>query len=283
MGQLSKKEIEQAQKLANMSKLSRIMENIREVIARDRRQKQPLILRINEGFIFNITRKAILEKDSTFIMAIAGESASGKTTLVKNAAKACVKSDTDDVYTVISCDDYYKDASRELSEAGSYEKLFETGFSFDTPDAIDLQLMKKHLLQLKDGKSAYSPAYNFVTCESKKDMVLKKPAKLVLNEGLYVLHESLRDISDVKIYVYTPFEIIKDRWFARAASRGKSGNAAQMQFHDVNQTAFRHIRPTMDIADVVINGMTTQEYIENFVNELIHAIVSVIKDKTISL
>jgi len=283
MGQLSKKEIEQAQKLANMSKLSRIMENIREVIARDRRQKQPLILRINEGFIFNITRKAILEKDSTFIMAIAGESASGKTTLVKNAAKACVKSDTDDVYTVICCDDYYKDASRELSEAGSYEKLFETGFSFDTPDAIDLQLMKKHLLQLKDGKSAYSPAYNFVTCESKKDMVLKKPAKLVLNEGLYVLHESLRDISDVKIYVYTPFEIIKDRWFARAASRGKSGNAAQMQFHDVNQTAFRHIRPTMDIADVVINGMTTQEYIENFVNELIHAIVSVIKDKTISL
>ena len=252
MSQLSKKEIEQAKKLFNMSKLSQIMENIREVIARDKKQKQPLILRINEGFIFNITRKAILEKNSTFVMAIAGESASGKTTLVKNAAKACVKSDTDDVYTVICCDDYYKDASRELSEAGSYEKLFETGFSFDTP-------------------------------ESKKDSVLKKPAKLVLNEGLYVLHEDVRDIADVKIYVYTPFEVIKDRWFARAASRGKTGNAAQMQFHDVNQTAFRHIRPTMDIADVVINGMTTQEYIEKFVNELIHAIVSVIKDKNISL
>lgn len=283
MSQLSKKEIEQAKKLVNMSKLSQIMENIREVIARDKKQKQPLILRINEGFIFNITRKAILEKNSTFVMAIAGESASGKTTLVKNAAKACVKSDTDDVYTVICCDDYYKDASRELSEAGSYEKLFETGFSFDTPDAIDLALMKKHLLQLKEGKEAYSPAYNFVTCESKKDSVLKKPAKLVLNEGLYVLHEDVRDIADVKIYVYTPFEVIKDRWFARAASRGKTGNAAQMQFHDVNQTAFRHIRPTMDIADVVINGMTTQEYIEKFVNELIHAIVSVIKDKNISL
>ena len=72
-----------------------------------------------------------------------------------------------------------------------------------------------------------------------------------------MLHEDVRDIADVKIYVYTPFEIIKDRWFARAASRGKSGNAAQMQFHDVNQTAFRHIRPTMDIADVVINERST--------------------------
>ncbi len=283
MSQLSKSEIEQAKKLASMQMVSQILENIRSVIAHDRKQKQPLILRINEGFIFNIARKAIIEKDSTFLMAIAGESASGKTTLVKNAAKACVKSDTNSVYTVICCDDYYKDASQELKNAGSYEKLFETGFSFDTPDAIDLALMKEHLIKLKNGEEIHSPLYNFVTCESKKDTVLKTPAKLILNEGLYVLHESLRDIIDVKIYVYTPFEVIKDRWFARATSRGKTGLAAQMQFHDVNQTAFRHIRPTMDIADVVINGMTTQEYIEDFIQELINAIVDVTKNHRFGL
>lgn len=283
MTELSKNELEQAKKLANMSKISKILENIREVIALDRKQKQPLILRINEAFIFNIARKAISEKNSTFIMSIAGESASGKTTLVKNAAKACLKSDTDNVYTVICCDDYYKDASKELSQAGNYEKLFESGFSFDTPDAIDLNLMKEHLKELKQGKEIYSPLYNFITCESKKNSVLKKPAKLILNEGLYVLHEILRDIIDVKIYVYTPFEVIKDRWFARAASRGKTGLAAQMQFHDVNQTAFRHIRPTMDIADVVINGMTTQEYIEDFIHQLIEAITSVTSNKHLSL
>ena len=277
MSQLSKSEIEQAKKIAFMQMVSQILENIRSVIAHDRKQKQPLILRINEAFIFNIARKAIVEKDSTFLMSIAGESASGKTTLVKNAAKACVKSDTNNVYTVVCCDDYYKDASVELTAAGSYEKLFETGFSFDTPDAIDLALMKEHLIKLKQGEEIYSPLYNFVTCESKKDTVLKKPAKLILNEGLYVLHESLRDIIDVKIYVYTPFEVIKDRWFARATSRGKTGLAAQMQFHDVNQTAFRHIRPTMDIADVVINGMTSQEYIEDFIQELINAIMDVTK------
>ena len=283
MSQLSKSEIEQAKKLASMQMVSQILENIRGVIAHDRKQKQPLILRINEGFIFNIARKAIIEKDSTFLMAIAGESASGKTTLVKNAAKACVKSDTNSVYTVICCDDYYKDASQELKNAGSYERLFETGFSFDTPDAIDLALMKEHLIKLKSGEEIYSPLYNFVTCESKKDTVLKTPAKLILNEGLYVLHESLRDIIDVKIYVYTPFEVIKDRWFARATSRGKTGLAAQMQFHDVNQTAFRHIRPTMDIADVVINGMTTQEYIEDFIQELINAIIDVTKNNRFGL
>ncbi len=264
-------------KIIEMSYVARILNNIREVIAKDREQKQPLILRINEAFIFNIARKALVDKNSTFLMSIAGESASGKTTLVKNTAKACLKSDTSDVYTVVCCDDYYKDASKELREAGSYEELFKSGFSFDTPDAIDLALMKEHLMTLKAGKAIRSPLYNFVTCESKKNMVLKKPAKLILNEGLYVLNECMRDIVDVKIYVYTPFEIIKERWYARAVSRGKIGKAADMQFHDVNQTAFRYIRPTMDMADIVVNGLTTQEYIEDMTHSFINAIVDVIK------
>ena len=264
-------------KIIEMSYVARILNNIREVIAKDREQKQPLILRINEAFIFNIARKALVDKNSTFLMSIAGESASGKTTLVKNTAKACLKSDTSDVYTVVCCDDYYKDASKELREAGSYEELFKSGFSFDTPDAIDLALMKEHLMTLKEGKAIRSPLYNFVTCESKKNMVLKKPAKLILNEGLYVLNECMRDIVDVKIYVYTPFEIIKERWYARAVSRGKIGKAADMQFHDVNQTAFRYIRPTMDMADIVVNGLTTQEYIEDMTHSFINAIVDVIK------
>ena len=264
-------------KIVEMSYVARILNNIREVIAKDRQQKQPLILRINEAFIFNIARKALVDKNSTFLMSIAGESASGKTTLVKNTAKACLKSDTNDVYTVVCCDDYYKDASKELKAAGSYEELFKSGFSFDTPDAIDLALMKEHLIALKEGKEIRSPLYNFVTCESKKDMVLKKPAKLILNEGLYVLNECMRDIVDVKIYVYTPFEIIKERWYARAVTRGKIGKAADMQFHDVNQTAFRYIRPTMDMADIVVNGLTTQEYIEEMTHDFINAIVDVIK------
>lgn len=263
----------------DMPFIAKILENIREVIAYDKQQKQPLILRINEAFIFKIARKAILEKNSTFLMSIAGESASGKTTLVKNTAKACIKTDTDNTYTVICCDDYYKDASKELKDAGSYEELFKTGFSFDTPDAIDLGLMKEHLIKLKNGETVYSPYYDFVTCESKKDSVIKKPAKIILNEGLYVLNECMRDIVDVKIYVYTPFEIIKERWYARAVTRGKIGKAADMQFHDVNQTAFRYIRPTMEIADIVINGLTTQQYIEEIALMFIDAIVKVLRTR----
>ena len=86
MSPLNENEIKQAKKIVSMSKMAQILENIRGVIARDRQQKQPLILRINEGFIFNVARKAIEEKNSTFLMSIAGESASGKTTLANQLA-----------------------------------------------------------------------------------------------------------------------------------------------------------------------------------------------------
>ncbi len=52
----------QNMKIDDMPFLAKILENIREVIAYDKQQKQPLILRINEAFIFKIARKAILEK-----------------------------------------------------------------------------------------------------------------------------------------------------------------------------------------------------------------------------
>jgi len=262
---------------SDISFMARILENIREVIAQDRAQKQPLILKHNEAFIFNLARKAVLEKNSTFLLSIAGESASGKTTLVDNTAKACVKSNQQSIYTIVRCDDYYKDASRELQEAGNYEEFFKSGFSFDTPAAIDLGFMREHLIALKEGREIRSPEYDFVTCVSKPEGELKKPAKLILNEGLYVLNEELLDIVDVKIYVYTPFETIKDRWYKRAVTRGKTGVAADLQFHDVNQTAFRYIRPTMALADVVINGLTTQEYIEELTQKFIDAVTKVTK------
>lgn len=264
-------------KTPDISFMAKILNNIRAVIAEDRKQKQPLILRINDAFVFKITQKALLERDSTFLLSIAGESASGKTTLVLNTAKACTKQHQENAYTVVCCDDYYKDASEELKEAGSYEELFKSGFSFDTPDAIDLKLMREHLIKLKDKKAIKSPEYDFVSCVSKSNVQLKKPAKLILNEGLYVLHEDVRDIVDIKIFVYTPFEVIKDRWYTRAVTRGKTGAAADMQFHDVNQTAFRHIRPTMAISDIVINGLTSQEYIEELTEKFIDAITSVTK------
>ena len=256
----------------DMELISTIVDSLRSILEEDKKQEQPLFLKISDNLIMDIARKVVLEKKKTFLIGITGESASGKTVFVDNTIKACVKDKKEGIYTVIRCDDYYKDTSRELKEAGSYEALFKTGFSFDTPDAIDLNLMKEHLVKLKKGEQIVSPHYDFVTCESHPDGDIKNPAKVILNEGLYVLNEEVRDIMDVKVYVYTPLEVIKDRWYKRAESRGKTGTAADLQFKDVNATAQQYIRPTYQISDAVINGMVSQEYIQEITDNILNTL-----------
>ena len=256
----------------DMEVISTIVNVLNKILEEDKKEEQPLFLHTSDNLILNIARKVVQEKKKTFLIGITGESASGKTVFVDNTIHACVKDKREGIYTVIRCDDYYKDTSKELREAGSYEALFKTGFSFDTPDVIDLELMKSHLKDLKEGKAIISPKYDFVTCVSNPNGEVKKPAKVVLTEGLYVLNEGVRDIMDVKVYVFTPLEVIKERWYKRAASRGKTGEAADLQFADVNKTAQRYIRPAYPIADAVINGMVSQEYIQYITDKIFKAL-----------
>ncbi len=248
--------------------VTNIVDSMKMILEEDKREKQPLFLKISDNFLLNIAKRVVQEKRKTFLIGITGESASGKSTFVDWTVRACVKDKIDGIYTVIRCDDYFKDTSRELREAGSYEALFRTGFTFDTPEAINLALMKQHLIELKKGNTVVSPRYDFVTCESFPDGEVKKPAKILLTEGLYVLNEDIRDIIDVKVYVYTPLDVLKTRWYRRAASRGKTGLAADMQFRDVNKTAQEYIRPTLKIADVIINGLVEVDYIQRITDKI---------------
>lgn len=246
----------------DMELITNIVDTLKEILEEDKKQEQPLFLKVSDDFILNIARQVVQEKKKTFIIGITGESASGKTVFADNTIEAVVRDKKEGIYTVIRQDDYYKDTSKELIEAGSYDALFKTGFSFDTPDVINLSLMREHLLSLKKGEEIVSPKYDFVTCVSSPDGEVKKPAKVILTEGLYVLNEEVRDIMDVKVYVFTPLEVLKERWYKRAASRGKTGEAADLQFKDVNATAQQYIRPTYQIADCIINGMVDKDYIK---------------------
>lgn len=253
----------------DMEIISNIVDTLKEILEEDKKQKQPLFLKVADDFILNIARKVVQEKKKTFLIGITGESASGKTVFVDNTIEAVVRDKKEGIYTVIRQDDYYKDTSKELQEAGSYDALFKTGFSFDTPDVIDLKLMRRHLEQLKHGETIVSPNYDFVSCVSSPNGELKKPAKVILTEGLYVLNTEVRDIMDVKVYVFTPIDVIKDRWYKRAVSRGKTGEAADLQFKNVNETAQKYIRPTYQIADCIINGMVDKDYIKVITDKIL--------------
>ena len=105
----------------DMEVIAKIVDTLKEILKEDSTQPQPLFLKISDNLIMNIARMAVQERKKTFLIGITGESASGKTVFVDNTIKACVKKENQGIYTVIRCDDYYKDTSKELQEAGSYE------------------------------------------------------------------------------------------------------------------------------------------------------------------
>ena len=202
-----------------------IEQELKQIIEEDMRSKNPLFINIKTDFIRRIAMKLVSQPKERILIGVSGESASGKSTLTAKVLDICLSEKYKNLSTLITSDNYYKDASEKLKQAGSYEALFETGFNLDEPQAVDLDLLKEDLQKIKNGETIFTPEYNFFTIESIPHKIKVNPAKLILTEGLFVLEEKLRNLLDISIYVHTPFETIKERWYKRAITRGKEGKA----------------------------------------------------------
>ena len=246
-----------------------------EIIDNDMHSKNPLFLKIRDGFVEELALKIVKYPHKNLLLGVSGESASGKSTLAKKILEICIK-DRNDLYTIITSDNYYKDYSKELKEYGSFEKLLDMGINFDEPKAVDIDLLYRDLGKIKSGQTIYTPEYNFLTIESIPHKIEMKPAKITLVEGLFVLEKEIRELLDISIFISTPHDIIKERWYKRSASRGKTGKAADMLFEIVNRGAELYIRPYEKVADVVLSGMTETSYISQMAGQIRNVINSII-------
>lgn len=249
-----------------------IEKRLKAIIEEDMRSSQPIFINIKSGFIKKIALKIVSDPAARILIGVSGESASGKSTLAAKVLDICLSEKHRSLSTLITSDNYYKDASEKLKEAGSYEALFAQGFNLDEPQAVDLDLLKQDLIRIKNGEIIFTPEYNFFTIESIPHKIRKVPAKIILTEGLFVLEEKLREILDVSIYVHTPADVIKERWYKRAITRGKEGKAADMLFDIVNEGAKKYIRPYAKEADIVISGITSEDYIKDVAAKIKEAI-----------
>ena len=245
---------------------------LKAIIDEDMQSVQPLFINVKEGFIRRIALKLVSNPKERILIGVSGESASGKSTLTSKVLDICLTEKNKSLSTLINSDNYYKDASDKLKEAGSYEALFAQGFNLDEPQAVDLDLLKRDLINIKNGDVIFTPEYNFFTIESIPHKIRKAPAKIILTEGLFVLEEKLRNLLDIAIYVHTPADVIKERWYKRAITRGKEGKAADMLFEIVNEGAKKYIRPYAKDADIVISGLTSEDYIKEIVAKIKDAI-----------
>ena len=178
------------------------------------------------------------------IIAVAGGSSSGKTTVVNKI----MKNFPGERVEVIRHDDYYKDQSDKTIEE-------RRKVNYDHPLSLDNDLFYQHVLDLISGKSIDKPTYDFVELNRTKTTVNVNPAEIIILEGILVLEdERIRNISDIKIFVEADDDTRLIRRIKRdTTERGRTlDNVLNQYLSTVKPMHHAFVKPTKRYADIII-------------------------------
>ncbi len=143
------------------------------------------------GKLVDIIKEKMTQSKDNIVVEIAGGSASGKTSMVADMVKRVFGKDI----LMLSIDDYYYGKRFMDTEAKGGNVL-----NWDQPEALDLDLFKQHLAQLKSGELIEKPIYDMKTGESTSTEAVN-PKKIIIVEGLFALDEKLKDQGDINVFV----------------------------------------------------------------------------------
>jgi uridine kinase len=190
-----------------------------------------------------------------YIIGITGMSCSGKTTLASRLAEFL---GGNEVCLHLSMDDYYKVLTKE-----QYEVLHNDSaeLNFDTPEAIDLDLLKQTLLDITTSKSqtVQVPKFDLASCVRTQSLnVDLTKFKFVILEGLFIFSsKEIRDLCNLRIWVETSDYVCALRRFIKFTTsiKGYTHDYVYNQclkYVIPGQETF--IKPVKRMCDFFVNG-----------------------------
>lgn len=177
------------------------------------------------------------------IIAVAGGSASGKSSIVKH-----IDEYFKDDLIVIGHDNYYK-AHDDIS-FDERAKL-----NYDYPGAFDNDLFYEDLKKLQKGNSIEMPTYDYTVHTRSKETITINPTKIILIEGILVLEDKrIREITDTKVFIDADSDVRLQRRILRdTKERGRSLDSVLEQFiKQVKPMHEKYVEPTKKYADIII-------------------------------
>lgn len=189
-----------------------------------------------------------------FIIGVAGDSGSGKTTFTQGIRDIFGSS----LVSTITLDDYHR-----LDREG---RRIE-GLTALNPKANRLDLLEQHLMMLRRGVPIEKPVYNHTTGTFDPPVIFR-PKKILILEGLHTLFTpTLRKNLDFTLFV-DPAREVKYDWKLRRdmEKRGYSEETVLKEIKKREPEFERYILPQKDYADAVI-GIDYSEYGRSLGNE----------------
>lgn len=272
---VNKNRLEKSMLDTRIENIEEIERKITELFEDDKNSDVPVVLYYNPLSVALLAKFIGGEIKRSMAVGIAGESASGKSTIAKEFIETIEhfadENELGQVITRVNTDDYYYDRSEQVKKAGSMAEFVKT-YDLDVPEALELDLMFTHIQELLAGKSVMLPKYDMSGTTIRWDNhTLAKPSKIIISEGLFALTEKIRGAFDFKIYVDIDFEKQKERFFARAEER-KLGDSAKSMYENVANKAKIYIKPCREFADIVLSGAAPIDSYREFLNKILNVV-----------
>jgi len=180
-----------------------------------------------------------------FIVGITGGTGSGKTTIINEVNKLFDSSDI----CLLSSDSYYKNnANLDFSQR---DKL-----NYDTPEAIDFNLLNKHIDLLKQGININVPNYCFTTHLRLENSTVLEPKKILIIEGILILTDkNLRESIDYSVFLDCPRDVRFQRRLERdIKERGRNYNDVVNLFETrLDYMHSKFVEPYKSKCDLILN------------------------------
>ena len=209
-------------------------------------------------------------RDQVKIVIIAGPSSSGKTT---TTIKLGMRLEHIGLKLVaLNVDNYFFDlALHPKDEYGDYD--------FETPQALDLELINEHLAKLVAGGEIQIPRYDFKSGTRRPEttpMALKEN-EIILIDSLHGLFpgmmSAIPDERKFKLYIETLIQLkgregnyvrwtdlrLMRRMLRDAAHRSYDPQRTLEHWHYVRESELRHIIPYINTTDYIVNGALPYE------------------------
>jgi uridine kinase len=178
------------------------------------------------------------------IIGVAGGSGSGKTTVVRRI----IDSLGPDEVTVLDHDRYYRDR-------GDLRLEERAALNYDHPDALETDLLVRHVRELKGGRAIQAPRYDFARYARLAETDTLVPRRAIIVEGILILTDAnLRALMDIKVFVDTDSDTRFIRRLERdVADRGRTMASVIDQYQTtVKPMHLEFVEPSKRYADLII-------------------------------
>ena len=178
------------------------------------------------------------------VLGIAGGSGSGKSTIARSILAALPKG----TGVLLEQDHYYKSQGHLPFEERERK-------NYDHPDALELDLLARHLDALRAGETIERPTYEFAQHDRAATGLTITPTQIIVVEGILVLaDEGLRKRFDVKLFVDTDADIRLMRRIRRdLEQRGRTFAQIRKQYKEsVRPMHLAFVEPSKRFADIIV-------------------------------